>query len=309
MKHIAAIFDSASSRAELTRKAVHSENPGHIPICVAGHLCEQADIAPYNVSLAKGDRDEWGYALKSKTRAAPVMPTRDLDRMPRFKRPALNRESRMSGSAAFRAKAGDRYLLASFRASGMGLYMALRGWENTARDFKTNIDMAEALLDQIIEFENSVIDIAAANCFHGIKMTDIWNTSEGPVLSSEEWREIFKPRYKKQIAHAHTLGLQIWFHCEINPTPIIADLHEIGADVIGFPLPAPADAERIGMRWRGRQCFMAAVRDNRTDPEAARRAASSLGNKAGGMVFSVECSSSKAAKKWVELLKKTGPGV
>ena len=70
------------------------------------------------------------------------------------------------------------------------------------------------------------------------------------------WRELFKPRYARQFALAHELGLHTWYHCCGEFLPIMDDFHEIGVDVLNIAQPNVNDIAEVGRRLRGRQCFM-----------------------------------------------------
>jgi hypothetical protein len=70
------------------------------------------------------------------------------------------------------------------------------------------------------------------------------------------WRELFKPRYAKQFALAHELGLHTWYHCCGEFVAIMEDFHEIGVDVLNISQPNVNDMAEVGRRLCGRQCFM-----------------------------------------------------
>ena len=104
-------------------------------------------------------------------------------------------------------------------------------------DFLLEKEKACYLLDKIVEFENDLVKFAAEQDFHGVYFADDWGTQKDLIISPELWRELFKPRYKKQFDLIHELGMQAWFHCCGNITAIIPDFHEIGLDVINIPQP------------------------------------------------------------------------
>ena len=55
--------------------------------------------------------------------------------------------------------------------------------------------------------------LAAQAGFHGIHFADDWGTQTGLMISPGLWRQLFKPRYARQFAFAHSLGLHTWYHC------------------------------------------------------------------------------------------------
>jgi len=76
------------------------------------------------------------------------------------------------------------------------------------------------------------------------------------MISPALGRELFKPRYQRQFALAHKLGLHTWYHCCGEFGAIMEDFHEIGVDVLNISQPNVNDIEAVGRRLRGRQCFM-----------------------------------------------------
>ena len=121
-------------------------------------------------------------------------------------------------------------------------------------------------------------------------------TQESLIIAPEMWRQIFKPRYRKQFERAHQLGLHVWFHSCGNIGAIVEDFHEIGVDVMNISQPNVVDLARVSARLRGRQCFMAPASYQTTSisgrPEEieaeVRRVHGLLGTERGGFVGYVE---------------------
>jgi uroporphyrinogen decarboxylase len=61
------------------------------------------------------------------------------------------------------------------------------------------------------------------------------------VISPALWRQLFKPRYARQFALAHGLGLHTWYHCRSDFGEILGDFHEISADIINTSQPNVVD--------------------------------------------------------------------
>ena len=157
---------------------------------------------------------------------------------------------------SFLALCEDRYRLASLDLSGFTIYTFMRGFENAMQDFLLEPDRFGPLMDLIMDFECDLMTMAARHGFHGIHFADDWATQAGMIISPTMWRELFKPRYQRQFAHAHALGLHVWYHCCGNLTDIAADFHEIGVDVLNISQPNVVDLDRVSRALRGRQCFM-----------------------------------------------------
>jgi hypothetical protein len=138
--------------------------------------------------------------------------------------------------------------------------------------------------------------LAARHGFHGIHFADDWGTQSGLMVSPELWRRMFKPRYARQFARAHDLGLHVWYHSCGNFEPILYDFHEIGADVINISQPNVLDVAAVGRRLKGRQCFLmpisyqtVSISGTPADIHAeARRLYTLLGARDGGFIGYVE---------------------
>ena len=85
------------------------------------------------------------------------------------------------------------------------------------------------------------------------------------------WRRLFKPRYARQFALAHELGLHTWYHCCGEFVAIMEDFHEIGVDVLNISQPNVNDVAEVGRRLRGRQCFMMPISYQTVSIRARRR--------------------------------------
>jgi uroporphyrinogen decarboxylase len=258
------------SRQKLVEQAITFDGPERIPIVFWNRDQEQSDILLYHLALgAPGDgtpnawnwcESEWGYRLESLgdgTMGHPVAPFYpELPAAEAIRIPALRERERLSAVPEFFKACGDRYRLASLDLSGFTVYTLLRGFENAMSDFLENPQGFAALMDRIIAFECELIRLAAQTGFHGIHFADDWGTQTGLMISPGLWRQLFKPRYARQFAFAHSQGLHTWYHCCGAFDAIVDDFHEIGADVINISQPNVVDVVAVGARLRGRQCFM-----------------------------------------------------
>jgi len=300
----------AVSRQKLVEQAIRFGWPKRVPVVFWNRDQEQGDVMLYHLALgAPGDgtpnvwnwsENEWGYRLESLgdgTMGHPLAPFyAELPEPEAIRVPALREAERMSALPAFLQSCGDRYRLASLDLSGFTVYTLLRGFENAMQDFLLNPEGFAALMDQIIAFECNLIWLAARHGFHGIHFADDWGTQAGLMISPELWRQLFKPRYARQFALAHELGLHTWYHCCGNFDLIMDDFHETGADVINISQPNVVDVAAVGHRLRGRQCFMLPISYQTlsisgTPQEIhaeARRLHELLGTPAGGFIGYVE---------------------
>lgn len=256
-------MNPSQPRRALVGDAIGFRKPERIPIWMFNRDPLDGDILAYDMTLAAGEVTEWGYAWKTLgdgTMGQPegaVLP--DWSDVARFRRPDAADPRRLGKLGAYRDRAGDRYRLASLGITGFNLYTFLRGFENALTDFLVEPDNAAALLDDIMAFETRLIEIAAREGFDGVVFGDDWGTQQGLMISPGLWRELFKPRYRRQFEAAHRLGLHVWFHSCGNIGEMIPDLHEIGLDVMNISQPNVVDIAAVGRQLAGRQCFLVPI--------------------------------------------------
>jgi uroporphyrinogen decarboxylase len=254
-------------------RAIEIRAPDRIPIVFWNRDQARGDVMLYHLSLGMpGDGsvnawdwsvNEWGYVLEKLgdgTMGHPVAPVyRELPRAAEIRVPALREEERMSAVPAFAQACGHRYRLASLDLSGFTVYTLLRGFAEAMQDFLLDPDGFAVLMDRILDFECEMMRIAARHGFHGIHLADDWGTQSGLMISPALWRRLFKPRYARQFALAHELGLHVWYHCCGEFLAVMEDFHEIGVDVLNVAQPNVNDIAEVGRRLRGRQCFMVPI--------------------------------------------------
>jgi len=260
------------SRKDLVDQAIAFARPERVPVVFWNRDQTAGDLLLYHLSLGREPKadpadnawdwsvNEWGYKLESLgdgTMGHPVEPYYpDLPAPGQVQVPPLREAERMAGVGAFVDRCGERYRLASFDLSGFTVYTLLRGFENSMQDLMAEADGFAALLDAILDFECDLMRMAARHGFHGIHFADDWGTQSGLMISPGQWRAVFKPRFQRQFALAHELGLHVWYHCCGNLTLLADDFHEIGVDVLNISQPNVVDVAEVGRQLRGRQCFM-----------------------------------------------------
>lgn len=299
---------------KLTRKALVDQaiafgRPERVPVVFWNCDQTEGDLLLYHLALgAPGDGavnawdwhvNEWGYRLEAidGTMGHPVEPAYwELPRAGDIRVPALREAERMSAVPAFFARCEDRYRLASLDLSGFTVYTLLRGFENAMQDFLLEPDGFAVLMDCILDFECELMRMAARHGFHGVHFADDWGTQSGLMISPRLWRQLFKPRYARQFALARQLGLHTWYHCCGNFLDIAEDFHEIGVDVLNISQPNVMDIAAVGLRLRGRQCFMMPISYQTVSIQGtpaeiyaeAERLYQQLGTPAGGFIGYVE---------------------
>jgi uroporphyrinogen decarboxylase len=299
-----------TTRKEIVDRAIAFQRPPRVPIVFWNRDQTEGDLMLYHLSLGQpGDgsgnawdwsTNEWGYTLvklDDGTMGHPVEPRLpDWESAEKLSPPAPRDAERTASVTGFLERCGDRYRLASLDLSGFTVYTLLRGFENSMVDFLVEPERAACLMDMIMDFECKQMELAARYGFHGIHFADDWGTQSGLMVSPGLWRQMFKPRYQRQFARAHELGLHVWYHCCGNFAEIATDFQEIGVDVLNIAQPNVNDISAIGARLRGKQCFMVpisyqtvSISGTRAEIHAeARRLYDLLGSEAGGFIGYVE---------------------
>lgn len=136
----------------------------------------------------------------------------------------------------------------------------------------------------------------AALGFDAIIFGDDWGSQNSLLISPELWREIFKPRYKKQFELVKSFGMDVWFHSCGNIMSIIPDFIEIGVDVLNLNQPDIFGIDELAVKFGGKVCFNCPV-DHQTVGifgnkdeifNYVRKLGSTLGNFNGGLIGNIE---------------------
>ncbi|MFC1538081.1 uroporphyrinogen decarboxylase family protein [Candidatus Latescibacterota bacterium] len=285
-------------------RAINFGNPDRIPVWHFNYNQTEGDILRFELAIEEDDghrrKNEWGYfwrTMDDGTMGQPDGPViADFDADADFRVPELWRNRRLRRLDDFMKSSDNHYLLAGMGLTGFTTYTFLRGFANAMIDFVDISDRVITLLDSIFAFENRLISLAAGKGFDGVHFQDDWGTQETLLISPELWRNMFKPRYSAQFEHAHTLGLNVWFHSCGNILDIIPDFHEIGVDVMNISQPNVVDLASVGGPLRGRQCFMVPVSYQTTSITGTRKEIFAeaellyreLGTERGGFIGYVE---------------------
>jgi uroporphyrinogen decarboxylase len=244
-------------------KAIEFKRPSYIPRWFVNKDYEISDIANYWLfPLGKGEVTEWGYKWEHtrEDKGTMGMPKEPLipswEAMKDYRFPDPYSIKKFNEIQEFKVTNKDKYQIASMGISGFNTYIFLRGFQNALIDFYIKDKRALKLMDDIMDIENSIIRKASEYGFDGIIFYDDWGMQKNIFISPSLWREIFKPRYKKQFDNIHNLNMHAWFHSCGDVTEIIPDFNQIGLDVINIGQPNVVDIDKISALLRGKQCFL-----------------------------------------------------
>jgi uroporphyrinogen decarboxylase len=161
----------------------------------------------------------------------------------------------------------------------------LRGYDKLFMDFALNPGLAHALLERLSEIINAMYAHymqTVGPYVQVVVITDDQGTQKSLMVSPAMFRQFIKPRLQSliQTIKRYAPHVFIFMHCDGAILPIIADLIEIGVDILnpiqnvvkGFE-----DLHALKTRFGDRLCFHGAIDVQQflpnATPEAVRREA------------------------------------
>jgi len=297
-------MDAQGTVRENFIRAIDRRRPAHVPLVVP----DQPEISDGVMAVtlpaagftpAKEGATEWGFAWKrlDETVGQPEKPVlADWATVADFAPPDPDAPGRFEQLDAMRAEYPDRYALLSLGVSGFTLMSLLIGFEELLEGVLTGEPRVYDLADLVFGFEEGIIRGAAAHGAGAVCFYDDWGTQHGTIIAPTLWRDVFKPRYVRQFALAHELGMHVDFHSCGNVYALIDELIDSGADMLNLNQPRLFGIERLAADFGRRVCFLCPVDIQRvlldgTQDEIraeARLLIESLGKPDGGFVALVE---------------------
>jgi uroporphyrinogen decarboxylase len=129
----------------------------------------------------------------------------------------------------------------------------LRGFETFLEDLRLRPELAHYLLDQLAALALHSSVILARGGVDVLLLDDDVAMSSGMIVGPATWREFFKPRFAEIIRSARSVAPEIivFYHSDGDFSLILADLVDIGVDVINPIQPDCMDAEWIKREFGG----------------------------------------------------------
>ena len=162
--------------------------------------------------------------------------------------PDFSREDRYDGARQLIAQYGDEYgIMGGLACTLFELAWYLRGIEQVLIDLARNRDFFHAYLDKLLTW----IEVAGRK-FVQLGVDIVWigddvGMQDRMLISPAAFREFLKPRYAKLFAEWKQLNpnVRIAFHSDGYCYPIVADLVEIGLDILNPVQPKSMDPARV----------------------------------------------------------------
>jgi uroporphyrinogen decarboxylase len=145
----------------------------------------------------------------------------------------------------------------------------LRGMENLLLDLVEQNPVANWLLDRITQRSVDFVKVACAAGVDVIALGDDVGTQRGLMMSLDFWRQHLKPRLRRVIDAIRNHQRQkvfVRYHSDGDVRPIIADLIEIGVDILNPVQPECMPVGEVIPRFRDRLGFWGMVGTQTTMP-------------------------------------------
>lgn len=121
-----------------------------------------------------------------------------------------------------------KYLLFNGWISIFEKLHALRPIEELLIDLCMEDPYLLAFIDKLVDYWMSAIDYYIELGTDVFVFGDDWGTQNGPMVSPDMFREIFKPRYKKLFTHIQNSGGLVFLHCCGNMGELFDEFLELG---------------------------------------------------------------------------------
>jgi len=144
----------------------------------------------------------------------------------------------------------------------------IRGMEELLTDLVYNPELVECLLDQIARRTGYLAVRYAAAGVDIVQFGDDIGSQHGMMLSPKDWRQYLKPRLARIIAEVKRANPKVlaFYHSDGNIAPVIADLCEIGVDILNPIQPECMDIAQLKKTYGERLSFWGGIGVQTTMP-------------------------------------------
>lgn len=114
--------------------------------------------------------------------------------------------------------------------------LQLRGYDQFFMDLVLNVDLAEKLMDKVLDSLKSMwthyID-AVGDYIQLAYVTDDFGTQKSLMISPQMFRDLIKPRWKELIRHIKSqCDVKVMFHSDGAILPLLDDFIDMGVDIL-----------------------------------------------------------------------------
>lgn len=223
--------------------------------------------------------DEWGIGFKSVPYTTKFGPGRYTDivhrplaedkaiasyRPPDPSRPGLYTEA----ARAIEQFKSDYWIVGVTVTTIFETAIGLRSLEKLVTDFILDPERAEQVLEFPFQFH-----LAAAKRLTEMGVDMIWigddvGTQRAMLISPAHWRLFLKPRLARFISEVKAINpaVKVAYHSDGVIDPIVAELAEIGVDILNPLQPSCIDVEKVKREFGRKLCFWGSIDEQHTLP-------------------------------------------
>ena len=128
----------------------------------------------------------------------------------------------------------------------------LRGLMQLMKDFHTNPEFVNELLDRELEFNLEQAKILMDLGADGVVIDDDQGTQKGLFISPAMWRKFIKPRFCKFVKSVKKWGGIVYFHTDGKIDWIVPDIVECGIDMLHPVQPEVMDRIKVKRKYGDR---------------------------------------------------------
>ena len=137
----------------------------------------------------------------------------------------------------------------------------MRGMENVLLDLAFHIGFLEDLLRHLTDYILQTMEVLFQTfTFDGVALSDDYGTQRSMLISPTAWRRFIKPRLTEIYALAKKHGRTVFHHTCGNVYPIIADMIDIGLDILHPIQPEAMDILRLKREFGRHLAFCGGLR-------------------------------------------------
>lgn len=170
----------------------------------------------------------------------------------------------------------------------------MRGMEGIMMDLYDHPRFVDELLDHLEAISCTVIDRLLTNygdLIDAVGFTDDMGSQRGMLISPVTWRRFLKPHQARMYDRIRRAGKHVYLHSCGNIEPIVAELVDMGVNILQPIQPEAMDIFLLKAKYGGNLCFAGGVSAQRTLPfgtpeqvrEETRRCIEVMG-KGGGYI-------------------------
>lgn len=140
----------------------------------------------------------------------------------------------------------DKALVLNLEVGFLHQAQFMRGFDRWLMDLAADPPFAGALMDAVLEIwlaEAEATILAVGDCADVVVYADDIAFQDRPIFSTAMYRRLIRPRQQRVFDLLKRSGMQVFYHTCGNVRPLIADLVEMGVDILN---PVQVSAGEMG---------------------------------------------------------------